>query len=74
LYQFTRRGIILTVVIIKVCYCCQLHNQNYMQYPALKVMCMCKTKLLGIISVGFDVTDEILVGFFAFVRYWKMGV
>jgi hypothetical protein len=28
-------------------------------------------KLLGIISVGFDVTDQLLTRFFAFVRYWK---
>jgi hypothetical protein len=33
-------------------------------------------KLFGIISVGFDVTDQLLIGFFAFVRYWreKMGL
>jgi hypothetical protein len=31
---------------------------------------MC-TKLLGIISVGFDVTDQLLIRFFAFVRYWR---
>jgi hypothetical protein len=31
-------------------------------------------KLLGIISVGFDVTDKLPI-IFAFVRYWrKMGV
>jgi hypothetical protein len=28
-------------------------------------------KLLGIISVGFDVTDQLLVRSFAFVRYLK---
>jgi hypothetical protein len=27
-------------------------------------------KLLGIISVGFDVTDQLLIRSFAFVRYW----
>jgi hypothetical protein len=33
-------------------------------------------KLLGIISVGFDVRDQLLVRLSAFVRYWreKMGV
>jgi hypothetical protein len=33
-------------------------------------------KLLGIISVGFDVTDKVLITFFAFLRYLagKMGV
>jgi hypothetical protein len=28
-------------------------------------------KLLGTISVDFDLTDELLIRFFAFVRYWK---
>jgi hypothetical protein len=28
-------------------------------------------KLLGIISVGFDVTDQLLIRFYAFVRYYK---
>jgi hypothetical protein len=28
-------------------------------------------KLLEIIGVGFDVTDELLIRSFAFVRYWR---
>jgi hypothetical protein len=28
-------------------------------------------KLLEIISVGFDVTDQLLIRSFAFVRYWR---
>jgi hypothetical protein len=28
-------------------------------------------KLLGIINVGFDVTDQLLIRYFAFVRYWR---
>jgi hypothetical protein len=28
-------------------------------------------KLFGIISVGFDVTDQLLIKFSAFVRYWR---
>jgi hypothetical protein len=28
-------------------------------------------KLLGIISVGFEVTDQLLIRFSAFIRYWK---
>jgi hypothetical protein len=28
-------------------------------------------KLLGITSVGFDVTDKLLIRFSAFVRYWR---
>jgi hypothetical protein len=28
-------------------------------------------KLLGIISVSFDVTDQQMIRFFAYVRYWR---
>jgi hypothetical protein len=28
-------------------------------------------KLLGIISVGFNITDQLLTRFFAFIRYWR---
>jgi hypothetical protein len=28
-------------------------------------------KLLGIISVGFDVTDQLMIRLSAFVRYWR---
>jgi hypothetical protein len=28
-------------------------------------------KLLGIISVGFDITDQLQIRFSAFVRYWS---
>jgi hypothetical protein len=28
-------------------------------------------KLFGIISVGFDVTDQLLIRSFAFGRYWR---
>jgi hypothetical protein len=28
-------------------------------------------KLLGIVSVGFDVTDQLLIRIFAYVRYWR---
>jgi hypothetical protein len=52
LYPFSRRVIKLTIVIIVGHHCCQLHTKCY---PiALKVKTM---KLLGIISVDFDVTD-----------------
>jgi hypothetical protein len=26
---------------------------------------------LGIISVGFDVTDQLLIGFFALIKCWR---
>jgi hypothetical protein len=28
-------------------------------------------KLLGMISVGFDITDQLLIRSFAIVRYWR---
>jgi hypothetical protein len=28
-------------------------------------------KLLGIISMGFNITDQLLIRFSAFVTYWK---
>jgi hypothetical protein len=28
-------------------------------------------KILGIISVDFNVTDQLLIKYFAFVRYWR---
>jgi hypothetical protein len=28
-------------------------------------------KLLGIVSVGFDVRDQLLIGYFAFMIYWR---
>jgi hypothetical protein len=33
-------------------------------------------KLLGFIIVGFDITDQLLIRYVAFVRYWgkEMGV
>jgi hypothetical protein len=27
--------------------------------------------LIGIISVGFDITDQLLIRFFVFLRFWK---
>jgi hypothetical protein len=28
-------------------------------------------KLLGIISVSFDIANQLLIRYFAFVRYWR---
>jgi hypothetical protein len=30
-----------------------------------------QVKLLGIISIGFNVTNQLLIRFIAFVRYWR---
>jgi hypothetical protein len=52
LNQFTKRVIKLTVIIVEIYRCYQLHTKFYR-------ISECRTymKLLGIISVGFDVTD-----------------
>jgi hypothetical protein len=50
--------------IIVRCYCYQLHT-NCIQYHSLKV------KLLRIISVGFNKTDQLLIRYFAFISYWR---
>jgi hypothetical protein len=39
--------------------------ENIVQYPSVKV------KLFGIIRVGIDVTDQLLIIFFVFVSYWR---
>jgi hypothetical protein len=59
LYQFTRRMIKLTVVII-VGYHCNI-TQNLIQYSSLMVKSIYGWKLLGIVSVGSDVTDQQLI-------------
>jgi hypothetical protein len=28
-------------------------------------------EIIGVISVGFDVTDQLLIRSFAFVKYWR---
>jgi hypothetical protein len=67
LYLFTRRIIKLTVVIIVGYHCHQLHTKFYpISFSQGEVHA--QMKLLGIISVGFDITDQLLISFFAFVR------
>jgi hypothetical protein len=63
LYQFTRRGIKLTVVLIGGYNCYQLHTKfcpisfsQGCQY--MKLLC-------------FDLTNQLLIRSFAFVRYWR---
>jgi hypothetical protein len=68
LYQFTRRAIQLTVVIVVGYHCYQLYTKFY---PISYSQGQVQMKLLGIISVGFDVTDQRLIRSFAFVRYLR---
>jgi hypothetical protein len=69
LYQFTRRMIKLNAVII-------LGNRGYELHTKLFPTSFSQDevhiqmKLLRIISVGFDVTDQLLIRSFAFVKYW----
>jgi uncharacterized membrane protein len=36
---------------------------------------LCEDDIIGVINVGFNITDQLLIRFSAFVRYWrKMGV
>jgi hypothetical protein len=43
--------------------------QNFVQYSSLKVKSI--HKIIWIISVGFDVTDQLLIRSFAFIRYCR---
>jgi hypothetical protein len=56
--------------IIVGCHCYQLHTQFY---PISFSQGYIHTymKLLGIIGVGFKVTDQLPIRYCAFVRYWK---
>jgi hypothetical protein len=55
-------------------HCYQLHTKLY-QISFFHDEVHTYMKLLGTISVDFDVTDQLLIRFSAFVRYWeKVGV
>jgi hypothetical protein len=68
-YKFTRRAIKLTAVIIEEYHFYQLHKKYFRH--SLKAKSTDRKKLLGINSVGCNVTDELLVGLLAFIRYWR---
>jgi hypothetical protein len=68
LYQFTKRTTELTVVTIIA----NNFIQHLIQYPPLKGTSMYTD---GIISVGLDASEQLLIKSFAFLRYRKkMGV
>jgi lactam utilization protein B len=62
LYQFTRRMIKLAVITIVGCHCYQLHTKLY-QISFCKGQVLTYMKLLGIIFVDFNVTDQLLIIF-----------
>jgi hypothetical protein len=58
LYQFTRSAIKLTVVITKAYHCYKIHTESY-PTSFSQGTALTQTKLLGIISVGFDISGQI---------------
>jgi hypothetical protein len=68
-YLFTRRVMKEIVVIIEACLFCQLHTKFYPN--SCQGLLHMQRKLLGIISVGFDVTGELLMKCSAFVKCFR---
>jgi hypothetical protein len=60
----------LTVLIIEAYHCCELHTKFYPTFfsPCFLHMQM---KLLGIINVDFDATDQRLIRVSVSARYWR---
>jgi hypothetical protein len=70
LCQFSRKAMKLIATVIVGYHCYQLHAKCYpISFSQGKKPTL--MKLLRIISVGFDVTDNLLSRFSAFVRYWR---
>jgi hypothetical protein len=69
LYQFTRRAIKLTVAIIEI-------SLSSTSYKILSSILLSKFSpyagnIIGDYQCGFNVTNQLLIWFFAFVRYWR---
>jgi hypothetical protein len=62
LYQFSERVMKLTVIIIMGYHCYQLHTKFH-QMSFFQGKVHTKMKLLGTISVSFDLTDHLLIRF-----------
>jgi hypothetical protein len=67
LYQSTRRAMNINVAIIVRYHCYQRSTKSYA--VSSQTEAHMKTKLSGITTVGFDITDNLLVRFLAFVKY-----
>jgi hypothetical protein len=59
-----------TVVIIEKYYCYGLHTKFYQAFFSQSSLEM-KKKLCGIIFVNFDIIDELLIRYYACVRYQR---
>jgi len=70
LYLFMRRVIKQTVVIIGAYHLCQLHTKFYPTSCCQGQLHMHR-KLLGLISVDFSVTGQLLIIYSAFNKYWR---
>jgi hypothetical protein len=68
LYQFTRKAIKLTVIIIEAYHCYQLHTKLY---PLLfsQGEIHAETKLSGNMALSFVITNQLLSRNFSFFRY-----
>jgi len=64
------RVITQTVVIIGVYHFCQLHTKIYPTSCCQGWLHM-QSKLLGIINVDFDTTDQLLIIYSAFIKYLR---
>jgi hypothetical protein len=70
MYQFTRRLIKLIVIIVEAHHSYELLTKFYpISFSHSQVYK--KLKLLRIMAVGLDVTVQVLITFFAFVKYWR---
>jgi hypothetical protein len=56
----------LAVVTIREYHCYQLHTKFYPTFFPTDVH-----EIIWIVSVNFHVTDELLIRYSAFVRYWR---
>jgi len=70
---FIRRLITQTVVIIETYHFCQLRTKFYPTSCCRDELHMHK-KLLGIISVDFDATGQLLIIYSVFVKYLRMEI
>ena len=70
LYLFITRAIQQIVVIMQTYHFCQLHTFFY-QTSCCQGELHMQRKLLGIINVDFDTTGQLLVIYFAFIKYLR---
>jgi hypothetical protein len=69
LYLFVKLVIKLTVIVIEGYHCYQLHTK-FIQYPCLKVNSVADESI-GDHQCGFLITDQLLIRYSVFVRYWR---